>query len=334
MPELRQDPATREWVIISKERAKRPHDFIRESEEPALPEYDAECPFCAGNESMTPPETLGYRSGGEPNGPNWWVRVIPNKFAALIPEGSLERQKEEGFFRKMDGVGYHEVIIETPVHNLHMAHMEDKQVEEILLAYRERYLALRENPKVRVILIFKNHGRGAGTSLEHPHSQLVATSIVSSEIRMKLEKAASYYDDNGSCVYCDMMKESLKSGKRIVMETEKFVVFHPFASRVPFQTIIIPKEHQASFGLITQNDSKEFAHILKTVLAKLHRGLRKPDFNFIVHTAPVKDEQEDFYHWHLQIFPRLTTRAGFEMGSGIYINTTMPEETAAFMRNL
>ncbi len=334
MPELRQDPATREWVIISKERAKRPHDFIQESEEPALPEYDAECPFCAGNESMTPPEILGYRSGGEPNGPNWWVRVIPNKFAALIPEGSLERQKEEGFFRKMDGVGYHEVIIETPIHNLHMAHMEDKQVEEILLAYRERYLALREDPKVRVILIFKNHGRGAGTSLEHPHSQLVATSIVSSEIRMKLEKATSYYDDNGSCVYCDMMKQSLKSGKRIVLETEKFVVFHPFASRVPFQTIIISKEHQASFGLITLNDLKEFAHILKTVLAKLHRGLGNPDFNFIVHTAPVKDEQEDFYHWHLQIFPRLTTRAGFEMGSGIYINTAMPEETAAFMRNL
>ena len=224
------------------------------------------------------------------------------------------------------------MVIESPLHNQLLPLMEDKQVEEILLAYRERYLAIREDPRIKLIITFKNYGEAAGTSLEHTHSQLVGTAVVPSNIRKKLEEAARYYDDHGCCVYCDMVEEELSFGKRIVTETERFLVLQPFASRSPFETWIIPKEHQASFGLISMEDSKRFAKVLKQTLFKLYSKLNNPDYNYIIHTSPIKDEGEDYYHWHLQIIPRLTTPAGFEMGSGIYINVSFPEETAQFLR--
>jgi UDPglucose--hexose-1-phosphate uridylyltransferase len=333
MPQLRQDRTTKEWVIIAVERSKRPHDFKKMEPIVERPLYREDCPFCPGNEHLTPHETLAYRSSGLPDSKGWWVRVVPNRFPALSPDGSLERKEEKGFFRMMDGVGIHEVVIESPSHNRFLPLMEDKQVEEILLAYRERYLALRGDSRIKLIIIFKNHGVAAGTSLEHPHSQLVGTAVVPSNIRKKLEEAARYYDDHGSCVYCDLIEEELGFEKRIVMDTEKFVVLQPFASRFPFETWIMPKEHQASFGLISMEDSKKFAKILRATLFKLYSKLNDPDYNFVIHTAPIKDEWEDYYHWHLQIVPRLTTPAGFEMGSGIYINGSLPEETAQFLKD-
>ena len=334
MPELRQDPATKQWVIMAKERAKRPHDFVKPSAPLILPARKADCPFCPGNEHMTPPETMAYRKGGSANGPGWWVRAVPNKFAALVPHGSLSRTEEDGLFRKMDGVGQHEVIIESPEHNQCIALMEEKQVEEILLAYRERYLALREDPRFKLIIIFKNHGLSAGTSIEHPHSQLVATPIVPLNIRYRFEKAASHFDDDGTCVYCDILREGLRIPTRLILQTRRFVVFHPFASRAPFETWILPKDHQATFSSISMDEAKEFARVLKTVLFKLYRGLNNPAYNYIIHTAPIKDEHEDYFHWHLQILPRLVTPAGFELGTGIFINTALPEETAAFLRDV
>jgi len=333
MTELRQDLTTKQWVIIATERARRPQDFVQQSISLTLPPYKADCPFCPGNEHMTPPEKMAYRSGGPVNGPGWWVRAVPNKFSALIPEGSLIRKEEDGFFRKMDGVGQHEVIIESPQHNLCIPLMEDKQVEEVVLAYRERYLTLREDPRFSLIIIFKNHGPGAGTSLEHPHSQLVATPIVPLSIRYRYEKAMGHYDDAGTCVYCDYIRAGLRVRTRLVMETERFLAFHPFASRAPFETWILPKEHQASFGSITMNDSKEFSRVLKVILLKMYHALNNPGYNYIIHTAPIKDEQEEYYHWHLQILPRLVTPAGFELGTGMFINTALPEETAAFIRD-
>ena len=333
MPELRQDPATKQWVIIASERAKRPHDFLKPAPPLSIPPYKADCPFCPGNESMTPPESMAYRRGGPANGPGWWVRAIPNKFSALVPEGNLTRKEEDDFFRKMDGVGQHEVIIETPDHNKCIALMEDRQVEEIVLAYRERYMALREDSRFKLIIIFKNHGLHAGTSLEHPHSQLVAMPIVPLSIRYRFEKAASHYDDNGTCVYCDIIREGLRVRSRLILETERFLSFHPFASRAPFETWILPKEHHASFGSISMNDAKEFARMLKTVLSTMYRALNNPDYNYIIHTAPIKDEQEEYFHWHLQILPRLVTPAGFELGTGMFINAAIPEETAAFIRD-
>ena len=332
MPELRQDPTTKQWVIIATERAKRPQDFVEQTISAVPPPYKADCPFCPGNEHMTPPEKMAYRSGGPANGPGWWVRTVPNKFSALIPEGSLIRKEEDGFFRKMDGVGEHEVIIESPQHNLCIPLMEDKQVEEVVLAYRERYLTLREDPRFSLIIIFRNHGPRAGTSLEHPHSQLVATPIVPLSIRYRFDKAMGHYDDAGTCVYCDYIRAGLRVRTRLIMETERFVAFHPFASRAPFETWILPKKHEASFGSITVNDSKEFSWVLKAILLKMYRALNNPGYNYIIHTAPIKDEQGEYYHWHLQILPRLVTAAGFELGTGMFINTALPEETAAFIR--
>jgi UDPglucose--hexose-1-phosphate uridylyltransferase len=332
MPQMRQDPTTKEWVILASERAKRPDDFRREKPFLNIPPFKKECPFCPGNEHLTPPETLAYRRGGPSNGPGWWVRVVPNKYPALSLDGSLERREEKGFFRLMDGVGVHEVVIGSPIHNQVFSVLGDYQASEVLLAYRERYLALREDPRIKLIIIFKNHGPAAGTSLEHTHSQIVGTSVVPSNLRKKLQEAARHYDDHGVCVYCEMIEEELSSGERILEETDEFVVLHPFASRFPFETWIVPRRHHASFGSISLEDSKRFAIVLKTTLHKIYSKLNDPGYNYVIHTAPVKDEVEDYYHWHLQIIPRLTTTAGFEMGSGMYINVSFPEQTARFMK--
>jgi UDPglucose--hexose-1-phosphate uridylyltransferase len=329
MSEIRQDPTTAEWVIMAKERAKRPHDFIRQRAKPELPPFSSFCPFCPGNETKTPPEVLAYR-GEKAQG--WRVRAFANQFAALRPEGSTVRREEECFFVDMDGIGVHEVLVETPVHNKPLALMEDSGVEDVLRAYQERHNALSRMSFVKLVIIFKNQGLSAGTSLEHPHSRLVATPIVPKHIRMKYEVAIRYYDNTGRCLYSDLVDHELRIGKRVVMETEKFVVFHPFASHQPFETWIVPRIRQTCFGNALVEDLENLAHVLRIILLKLYRGLNNPDFNYVIDTAPVEDENKDYYLWHLRIIPRLTEVAGFEIGSGININTALPEETASFMR--
>lgn len=332
MSEFRQDKATREWIVIATERAQRPHEFRvkRSSVDPTA--AHGLCAFCPGNEAMTPPEFMAYRQGGQANGPGWWIRVVPNKYPALTPERSLDRWVSEGFFRKMDGVGRHEVIIDGPHHDRPLPLMDDPQAEEILWVYRERFLALQEDARVKLIIIFKNHGMEAGSSIQHPHSQLIATSVVPLNIRNKLYEAARYYDEHGRCVYCDMVREELRDGGRVVMENEAFVVYHPFASRVPFETWIVPKAHEACFAMISPDESKAFARTLKATWLRLYQTLNDPDLNYVLHTRRSMYEVSESYHWHLQIIPHFTTAAGFELGSGIYINTALPEETAAFLR--
>jgi len=331
MSEIRQDPTTKEWVIIARERAKRPKDFVHLEARPEIPAFLPSCPFCPGNESINFPETLLYQ-GEKTQG--WKVRAFVNKFPALTAQGSTVRREEDAFFLGMDGVGVHEVIVETPMHNKPLALREDSGVMDILLAYRERYNALRRMPFIKLIIIFKNQGPSAGTSLEHPHSQLVATPMVPRHIRMQHEVAISYYDDTGRCLYSDLAVHELKAGKRVVMETERFVVFHPFASHRPFETWILPKMHQACFGNASAEEIKELAHILRITLLKLYRGLNNPDFNYVIDSAFTGEGNDDYYLWHLRIIPRLTELAGFEIGSGIYINTALPEETAQFMRDV
>ena len=243
------------------------------------------------------------------------------------------RRASDGFL-SMDGIGVHEVIVETPVHNKSLALMDDSGVAKVLLAYQERYKALSQMPFVKLVIIFKNHGASAGTSLEHPHSQLVATPIVPRRVRMQYEVAISYYDDTGRCLYSDLAEQELRTGTRIVLESGRFVVFHPFASHYPFETWIVPKVHQACFGNVSAEDLGALAHVLRTTLLKLYQGLNNPDFNYVIDSAPIGDENKNYYLWHLRIIPRLTEVAGFEIGSGIHINTALPEETARFMREL
>jgi UDPglucose--hexose-1-phosphate uridylyltransferase len=332
MPELRQDPTTREWVIIATERAKRPHDFQKDVSSSPLPEHDRACPFCPGNEHLTPNEDFAIREEGAPVDP-WRVRVVPNKFAALAPEERMERQ-QLGVFRQMSGYGKHEVIIETPRHDQPIALMESRQVEDIIRTYRARYRALREDNNLELVLIFKNHGLAAGTSLEHPHSQLVATPVVPTTIRVRYDTATRYYDDTGQCIYCVVREEEMRRGERVVLETDGFVAFHPYASSVPFETWILPRRHDSCFGHIEDEAIVDLAYGLQTVLRKMYVGLGNPDFNYIIHTAPIEDEDKHYYIWHVQILPRLTLQAGFELGSGMHINVALPEETATFMRAL
>ena len=332
MSELRQDPTTKEWVIIAPERAKRPQHTPKRKRTEELPNWDESCPFCPGNESQTPAEVFRLPTSGEDSA--WDVRVVPNRFAALTLQGDITRREEGRFFLKMDGVGVNEVIIETPSHNLPMALMSYEQVEKVLIAYRERYNALKKNRQFKFITIFKNYGWASGTSLKHPHSQLVATPIVATYYRRKFDVAVDYYDDIGKCLYCDLLTEELEKRERIVAHTKNFVILHPYASRVPYETWIFPKRHYASFGLLPVTHLAELAMVLRDTLLCLYRGLDNPAFNLMIDTSTTEDEEDPYYHWHIRIVPRLTTIAGFEMGSGIYINTVLPEDTVRVMKQV
>ncbi len=335
MSELRQNPITGDWVIISSKRRSRPDQFAEKREVKRSDEkIEKFCPFCEGNESMTPPEITAFRKPGTmKNTPGWWLRVIPNKFPALGIVGDLTRQEESDFFRKMDGVGAHEVIIEVPYHNTTIGIMEDRQVKEIVLAYRERFLDLTRDHRFQHIIIFRNRGAGAGASLLHPHSQLIATPVVPRDVRARVSLASLHYDANGRCIYCDTIREELEVGRRVIVDTADFIAVEPFASCVPFETWILPKKHNPSFGSISSEECSSLGIILNQVIGKLHKGLADPDYNYVISTSPLREDHTDFYHWFLRIMPRLTTPAGFEMGSGMYINTVFPEEAAEFLQS-
>ncbi|OIN98067.1 galactose-1-phosphate uridylyltransferase [Candidatus Desantisbacteria bacterium CG1_02_38_46] len=328
MSELRQNLATKEWVIIATERAKRPEEFKSRKEKKELPAFNPACPFCPGNESNTPGETLRISDDG-----GWKVRSFPNKFAALSKEGE-RRRKIEGIERWLNGVGIHEVIAETPLHNLTTALLPVENIELILGAYRARYLDILNDPRIELIIIFKNHGEAAGTSLEHPHSQLIATPVVPTQVRNRLEDAMRYFDDTGECVYCKMMAEEIKAKERILIETEHFISFVLYAALSPFHTWILPKRHTSSFGDITDEEIKDMAGILKNVLARFYYGLDDPNFNYVIRSAPTGGGVKEYFHWYLSIVPRLTKTAGFELGSGMFINISMPEDNAKFLREV
>jgi len=335
MPELRQNPATKEWVIISTERAQRPEDFgAGEPEEEENSEKE-HCPFCENYEHLTPPEIMAFRTfGTKPDSPGWWIRVIPNKYPALVPQGSPNRARILDFYNYMDGLGQHEVIIDSPSHKLHIATMKQKQVEEIFLAYRERYIALCADKRFELIAIFKNHGVTAGTSIKHPHSQVIATPVTPSHIRHRIEEAMRYFDDYGKCVYCEMIEKELQFNDRVVLQTENFIAFEPFASKSPFMTWVMPKKHSSSYGNITPELSKELAYVMKQTLGKIFKGLNNPDYNFVIRSTPCHETNEEYFHWHIMIIPRVAAVAGFELGSGIYINTVIPEKAAKYLREI
>jgi len=326
---LRQDPTTKDWVIIATDRGKRPDDFQKTVSEPGLPTHDPTCPFCPGQESLTPPDILRYPSDS-PCG--WRLRVVPNKYAAVGLNVDPYRKEDGHFFREMGGVGHHEVIIETPHHHQSLSRMTTHEVEVVLQACHERYCALKQDPQVKSIVLFKNHGEQAGTSLIHPHSQIVGTPVAPLLIRKKYEVAISHYDDTGRCLYRDLIDAERSATVRVLFESTRFVVFHPFASRVPFETWIAPKYEEATFGHVEPGHLAELADVLRRTLRTLDDALGNPDFNYILHSAPPEDDTKHYFLWHIQILPRLTTIAGFELGSGIFINTILPEDAAVHMK--
>jgi len=330
MPELRKDPILSRWIIISTERAKRPSDFTEEREN-----IDASvCPFCEGNENMTPPEIKSFRKEGTfPNTPGWRVRVISNKFPALRIEGNLDK-KGKGIYDRMNGVGAHEVIIETPEHKKTITELSIKNIQEVLWAYKERFIDLKNDMRIIYIMLFKNVGAPAGASLDHTHSQLIGLPTIPKIVKEEMAGAKDFYEFRGRCIFCDMITQEKEEDERLILETEHFLVFNPFASRFPFEIWILPKKHLSHFEHITKEESDDLAITMKIVLSKLERALENPPYNFIIHTTPFTINDSEYYHWHIEIIPRISKTAGFEWGTDFYINSVLPEDAANFLKEI
>jgi UDPglucose--hexose-1-phosphate uridylyltransferase len=331
LPELRKDPITGRWVIVATDRAMRPADFIREHVAPVGGHF---CPFCPGHEEKTPPEVLAYRPGGGlPNSTGWSLRVLPNKFPALRVEGDLNRQGE-GLYDKMNGVGAHEVVIETPDHMLTLGDLSEKQVEDVFWASRDRIVDLRKDIRLRYMVVFKSHGEAAGATLDHTHSQIIALPVIPKRALEELEGAKRYFDYRERCIYCDMVRQEEEGGTRIILETEHYVAFCPYASRFAFETWIVPKKHSSHFESVEIPQVKNLGWMLRAVIRKIDKVLERPAYNLMIHSAPVQEGAMTHYHWHMEIIPKLTRMAGFEWGTDLYINPTPPEEAARFLREI
>lgn len=331
MPELRKDPIVGRWVIIAHERAKRPHDFKGEAQA-QRPENG--CPFCEGHEDETPSEVLAYRDpGSQPNGPGWRVRVIPNRFPALKIEGSLNK-RGVGIYDTMAGVGAHEVIVESPRHHISMTELDDETIRDVLWSYRDRLVDLKKDPRFVHGILFKNVGAAAGASLEHTHSQLIVTPIVPVSVWEEMTGALEFHNYRGRCIYCDMIEQEKDTRTRIVAQTDFFTVFCPYASRFPYEMWILPNSHSSHFENIPKPAVDDLGPALGQTLRRLEKVLDRPAYNYIVHTAPFDHQEQPHYHWHIEIIPRLTRIAGFEWGSGFYINPVPPEDAAALLRDV
>ncbi|HEY5998657.1 MAG TPA: galactose-1-phosphate uridylyltransferase [bacterium] len=328
MSELRQDMISKEWVIVAPERARRPDDnHAPGTGRAAPPRRRPDCPFCTGNESSTPNALLSFPSDGP-----WRVRVVPNKFAALSYDAEFHHVWS-GKFLRTGGYGAAEVVIESPRHDLSPAQMAPADLVLVLEAWQQRYQALMDDGRNHLITIFRNHGRQAGTSLEHPHSQIIATPVMPPTVRNQIDQAVRSFDTYGTCLFCTMIEAERAEGSRLVLETEHFTVFCPFASRSPFELRIFPRRHTCFYGAVTAEETRDLAGVLRATLGKLHRRLENPDYNLVVRSHPLESRANRHYHWHIEIVPRLGTTAGFELGTGVFINTLPPEDAAAVLRS-
>lgn len=325
MSTLRQDPTTRQWAILAPRRGDRPHEPVVVPR-PMLAEREPACPFCPGNEDQTPPEIART-----PDGPDWRVRVVPNMYGALTDEGPARRSGSP-MFREMPGVGGHEVVIESPRHDARMDEMTQAHVAEIVEMWRTRYRALIARPEVRAVVVFKNFGPLAGTSLAHPHSQVVATPVFLPRLLRRLDVATRYFDENGVCVYDDVIAAERDARLRIVDECGGFLALEPFASNSPYETWVIPSFHQGSFGDLADEEVDDLACVLTRTLTAIRRACGDPDFNLVLYSAPTNGHTDEVFHWHIKILPKIATPAGFEIGSAMSINTVLPEDAAETLR--
>jgi UDPglucose--hexose-1-phosphate uridylyltransferase len=328
MPELRKDPILGRWIIISTERGKRPTDFIVEKP----PTSGGFCPLCPGNETTTPAEVLSYgRPQSAPNRPGWTLRVVPNKYPALVIEGSLDKEGE-GIYDKMNGIGAHEVIVETPDHNASFTYLPPDKMIQVFWAFRDRIIDLSRDLRFSYVMVFKNYGSAAGASLEHSHSQLIALPILPRMIVSELEGSKNYYGYKDRCIFCDIIRQELRKEIRIVCQSENFIAITPYAPRSPFEMWILPKEHSSSYIAMGDKHLEDLTLIFSEVMRRLDHCIPGVPYNFVLHTAPLRSEPLHHFHWHFEIMPKLTSIAGFEWGSGFYINPVPPEDAAKFLK--
>jgi len=336
--QLRKDLVSGRWVIIASERSKRPDDF-RPAQTGKKEAGAGFCPFCPGNESKTPAEVFAVRDGASSaGGPNWRVRVVPNKFPALT-RGAPPQKKINGIFESMPGVGVHEVIIESPDHDRELSDLSLEQVGEILRTYRQRIRSIETEAQYQYIQLFKNKGKEAGASLAHPHSQIVATPIIPKGVKEEIYAADRFFKRFQECVFCRTIREELANIERVIMINTHFAVLAPYASRFPFEMRIHPLRHSPSFSATRDEELPSLAEGLTSVLARLKAILLDPPYNIVLHQAPhpglarrVWPQIEDIFHWYIEIIPVLTHVAGFEWGTGFYINPVPPEGAARFLR--
>ena len=331
MPQLRKDPIIGRWVIIAAERAKRPKDFKTESSSPA----EEECPFCAGKENLTPAEILSLKDS---NG-NWRVRVIPSA-KPFLKEEEKNWKKGKGPYDLMNGIGKHEVVVETPNHIANMADLDIDNIRDVLYVYCERIKEIEKDGRMKYVLVFKNYGWAAGGGrIKHSRSQIIATPVNLKRVKEELEGSKFYFDYRERCVFCDMIRQEIEQKERLVLDENGFVAIVPFAPRFPFEVWILPKEHSPDFYKISYDSLYSLAGVIKKVLVRLKTILNDPPYNYIIHTAPFRRPHsgywstiDDDYHWHIEIIPRLTQVAGFEWGTGFYICPSVPEEAAKYLR--
>jgi len=324
MATLRQDPTTNEWVILAPERAGRPRVARRARAE--VPPLDPACPFCPGNEHMTPPEIV--RVGTDIA---WDIRVIPNRYPALVPGLTPERRGDR-VAREMAGLGAHEVVVESPHHDERLEDMPVDRIAAVLRTWRQRHESLAAEDHIRAVIVFKNFGEGAGTSLVHPHSQVVAIPVLAPDDLHRYSVATRYHDDTGHSVYLDLIEHELRERERVVAERDGFVAIAPFASGVPFETWIFPRLPRTSFRHIDDSELPALAELIRTVVGALRHAAGDPDYNLVVHSASVSEEAKPYFLWHLKVLPRIDTAAGFELGTGMSINTVAPETAATLLR--
>jgi UDPglucose--hexose-1-phosphate uridylyltransferase len=329
MSELRRDPIVGRWVIVDTDHPSKPEDFEHESHV----WRGGECPFCYGNETLTPPEIEAIRdSHTSPNTSGWQVRVVPNKFPALQIEGDLDR-RGLGIYDMSNGVGAHEVLIESPYHHKDISDLLNNEIENIITMLCRRAMDLIKDKRFKYIMIFKNYGPSAGASLEHPHTQIIALPMVPKNPLEEISGAQNYFEYRERCVFCDIIRQETQEKERIILENKYFLSFCPFVSRFPFEIWIIPKKHNPYFCHMPAEEIPALTSILKDTISKVKSVFASPAYNFIIHTSPINgDGNVEGYHWHIEFMPKLTRVAGFEWGSGFYVVSTPPELAAQYLR--
>jgi UDPglucose--hexose-1-phosphate uridylyltransferase len=341
MPELRRDPIIGRWVIISTERAKRPDQFGTAAVEKEELKPGEKCPFCEGNEYMTPREISAVRlPGSAPNAPGWQVRVIPSISPLVQAKGNLDRHGH-GMYDIVNARGAHEIVVESPEH-LTESQLSKEQLIKGINVILDRIWDLEKDPLIKYVLVFKNYGKAAGGGhLRHSRTQLIGTPVNLKRVKEELAGAKAYYDYKDRCIFCDIIKQEIGVGKRVIAESERFIAISPFASRFPFETWILPRSHSCDFYRIDRAVLPDFVDIMRTLFARMRKVIGDFPFNFVLHTAPFRRDAgkrgywetiEKDYHWHIEILPILTRVAGFEWGSGFYINPLPPEEACRSVR--
>lgn len=331
MSELRRDPIIGQWVVVATDQESlTPMGYDKEEHKRT---QQAVCQFCSGRENHTPPEVDAIRFDKSPeNTPGWTARVVPNKFPALKIEGNLDKQGL-GVYDISNGIGAHEVVVETADHNRDLADLSVNEISYVLRLYLKRGLALAKDKRFKYIMVFKNYGESAGASVEHSHSQIIALPMVPKLVKTELDGARNYAKFRGRCLFCDILDQEYADEDRIVVQNEKFIGFCPYAPRAPFENWIMPKEHESDFFKLKEDDMMELAATLREMLLRMQKCLGC-SYNFFIHTVPTNHKDKEVYHWHIEIVPNLVKIKGYEWGTGLYMVQTSPAVAAGYLRDV